>query len=158
MAFTRLLRATVPRAARAFDTACALVLLLGVFIAANAARMPDGVGDFLSARVGVRNVIALAVFLVLWDTSFGVLGLHEPRRWRLSDQALRVARATSMGTLPLLLFPLIVPVLLSAVKATSLLILGDPMGQVAGWAKLLLAFNLIHWSVCGLLFGRVVED
>ena len=107
MAFTRLLRATVPRAARAFDTACALVLLLGVFIAANAARMPDGVGDFLSARVGVRNVIALAVFLVLWDTSFGVLGLHEPRRWRLSDQALRVARATSMGTLPLLLFPLI---------------------------------------------------
>ncbi len=107
MAFTRLLRATVPRAARAFDTACALVLLLGVFIAANAARMPDGVGDFLSARVGVRNVIALAVFLVLWDTSFGVLGLHQPRRWRLSDQALRVARATSMGTLPLLLFPLI---------------------------------------------------
>ncbi len=68
-------------------------------------------------------------------------------------------RQSALQTLlPLLLFPLVVPVLLSAVKATSLLILGDPMGQVAGWAKLLLAFNLIHWSVCGLLFGRVVED
>lgn len=107
MAFTRVLRSIVPRTARAFDTACALVLLLGVFIAANAARMPDGPGDFLSARVGVKNVIALALFLVLWDTSFGVLGLHQPRRWRLSDQAWRVIRATSMGTLPLLLFPLL---------------------------------------------------
>lgn len=107
MALTRIVQSLAPRAARAFDTACALVLLLAVFIAANAARMPDGPGDFLSARVGVKNVIALAVFLVLWDTSFGVMGLHEARRWRLSDQALRIVRATSMGTLPLLLFPLI---------------------------------------------------
>lgn len=60
--------------------------------------------------------------------------------------------------LPLLLFPLVVPVLLAAVKATSLLILGDPMGQIRSWAVLLIAFNLIYWSLCGLLFGRVVED
>jgi len=60
--------------------------------------------------------------------------------------------------LPLLLFPLVVPVLLSAVKATSLLILGDPMGQLGSWTLLLGAFDLLHWSVCGLLFGRVVED
>jgi heme exporter protein B len=60
--------------------------------------------------------------------------------------------------LPLLLFPLVVPVLLSAVKATSLLILGDPMGQFGSWVLLLLSFDLIHWSLCGLLFGRVVED
>jgi heme exporter protein B len=60
--------------------------------------------------------------------------------------------------LPILLFPLVVPVLLSAVKGTSLLILGDPMGQIRGWLLLLLSFDLIHWSLCGLLFGRVVED
>jgi len=60
--------------------------------------------------------------------------------------------------LPLLLFPLVVPVLLAAVKATSLLILGDPMGQVGPWAILLAAFTLIQLSLCGLLFGRVVED
>jgi lysylphosphatidylglycerol synthetase-like protein (DUF2156 family) len=49
-------------------------------------------------------------------------------------------------------------VLIAAVKATSLLILGDPMGQLAAWARLLLAFDVIYWSLCGLLFGRVVED
>ena len=61
--------------------------------------------------------------------------------------------------LPLLLFPLVVPVLLAAVKATSLLILGDPMGQLAVLdAAARLRSTLIYWSLCGLLFGRVVED
>jgi heme exporter protein B len=60
--------------------------------------------------------------------------------------------------LPLLLFPLIVPVLLASVKATSLAILGDPMEQGRSWVLLLVAFNGIYWSLCGLLFDRVVED
>jgi len=60
--------------------------------------------------------------------------------------------------LPLLLFPLIVPVLLASVKATSLAILGDPMEQGRAWMALLVAFNAIYWSLCGLLFDRVVED
>lgn len=58
--------------------------------------------------------------------------------------------------LPLLLFPLIVPCLLASVKATSLLMSGDPMGQVGSWIGLLLAFDLLYWSLCGLLFGRVI--
>ena len=60
--------------------------------------------------------------------------------------------------LPLLLFPLIVPALLASVKATSLVILGDPMQQSGAWITLLVAFDLIYWSLCGLLFGRVVEE
>ncbi len=60
--------------------------------------------------------------------------------------------------LPLLLFPLVVPALLSSVKATALVLTGDPMGQLGSWLGLLTAFNLIYWSLCGLLFGRVVED
>lgn len=60
--------------------------------------------------------------------------------------------------LPLLLFPLVVPVLLAAVKASSLLLLGDPMDQARSWTLLLVAFNGIFWPLCGLLFGQVVED
>ncbi len=59
--------------------------------------------------------------------------------------------------LPLLLFPLIVPALLAAVKATSLVMQGDPMGQLGSWLTLLLCFDLIYWSLCGVLFERVVE-
>lgn len=60
--------------------------------------------------------------------------------------------------LPLLLFPLLVPLLLSSVRVTSLLILGDPMEQLSSWLTLLLAFDAIYWSLCGLLFGKVLEE
>ncbi len=87
--------------------------------------------------------------------ALGAAGLSAPGT--LYSAMTSQARA-KQTLLPLLLFPLIVPVLLAAVKATSLLILGDPMGQLWSWAQLLLAFDLLHWSLCGLLFGRVVED
>jgi heme exporter protein B len=73
--------------------------------------------------------------------------------------AAMTAQVRSKQTLlPLLLFPLIVPALLASVKATSLIILGDPMNQSKAWIELLIAFDAIYWSLCGLLFGRVVED
>jgi heme exporter protein B len=67
------------------------------------------------------------------------------------------ARA-KQALLPLLLFPLVVPVLLASVKASSLLIGGDPMQQTGSWATLLASFDLIYWPLCGLLFDRIVED
>ena len=85
----------------------------------------------------------------------GTAGLSAPGT--LYSAMTAQARA-GQTLLPLLLFPLVVPVLIAAVKATSLLILGDPMGQVWAWSRLLIAFDLIYWSLCGLLFGRVVED
>ena len=85
----------------------------------------------------------------------GAFGLSAPGAMyaamtaRLSNQQL---------LLPLLLFPLIVPALLSAVKATSLIFFGDPMGQIGSWLTLLGAFDLIYWILCGIVFGRIVES
>jgi heme exporter protein B len=85
----------------------------------------------------------------------GAAGLSAPGTLYAAMTAQARARQT---LLPLLLFPLVVPVLLSAVKATSLLIQGDPMGQLRDWTLLLAIFDLVYWSLCGLLFERVVED
>ena len=60
--------------------------------------------------------------------------------------------------LPLLLFPLVVPALLGAAKATTLVLQGDPMNQLPSWLGLLGGFNLIYWSLGFALFPRVVED
>lgn len=60
--------------------------------------------------------------------------------------------------LPLLLFPLIIPALLAAAKATSLVLQGDPMNQLGSWYGLLIGFNLIYWGLGFLLFPRVIED
>ena len=60
--------------------------------------------------------------------------------------------------LPLLLFPLIIPALLAAAKATSLVLQGDPMNQLGSWFGLLIGFNLIYWGLGFVLFPRVIED
>jgi len=109
----------------------------------------------------------LPVMVVLYDAGTmrvpGLVGVIAIGTAGLAAPGTLYAAMTSQARakqtlLPLLLFPLVVPVLLSAVKATSLLILGDPMGQAGAWASLLAAFDVIYWSLCGLLFERVVED
>lgn len=60
--------------------------------------------------------------------------------------------------LPLLLFPLIIPALLAAVKATSVVLQGDPMSQLRSWFGLLVGFNLVYWGLGVALFPQVVEE
>ena len=60
--------------------------------------------------------------------------------------------------LPLLLFPLEVPVLLASVKAFDLVLSGDAMSQLGSWALFLVSFDVIYWSLCGILFPQVVEE
>jgi len=99
---------------------------------------------------GTTKLLSLALVIML-----GTAGLSAPG----TLYAAMTAQVRSKQTLlPLLLFPLIVPALLASVKLTSLIILGDPMGQLSSWMKLLTAFDAIYWSLCGLLFGRVVEE
>ena len=99
---------------------------------------------------GTTRILAL-VFVIL----LGSAGLSAPG----TLYAAMTAQIRSKQTLlPLLLFPLIVPALLASVKATSLVILGDPMGEGRSWIILLAAFDAIYWSLCGLLFGRVVDE
>ncbi len=69
------------------------------------------------------------------------------------------ARARSRDVLlPLLLFPLVVPCVIASVQATQLCIGGDAMGQFGAWLTVVAAFCIVHWSLGGLLFDRVVED
>lgn len=85
----------------------------------------------------------------------GAAGISAPG----TLHAALASRARSRDVLlPLLLFPLLVPCLLAAVKATSLVLTGDPMSQLPSWLGLLAAFDVIYWSLCGLLFSRVVEE
>lgn len=87
--------------------------------------------------------------------ALGAAGLSAPGTLYAAMTHQARARQT---LLPLLLFPLVVPVLIASVKATALLLTGDPMGQLRPWGLLLVCFDAIHWSLCGLLYGRVVED
>lgn len=93
----------------------------------------------------------------------GVLGV-----WLLAAAALAApgtlyaamtSRAASQDVLlPLLLFPLVIPVLIAAVKSSELLLHGDPMDQAPSWLLLLAAFDVIYWSLGGVLARVAMEE
>ena len=58
--------------------------------------------------------------------------------------------------LPVLLFPLLVPVVIAAVRATSALI--QPIPGDAPWLGLIAAFDVIFITLSTLAFEHVVED
>ena len=60
--------------------------------------------------------------------------------------------------LPILLLPLAVPVLLSAVQATRGLAEGAALADVGGWVRLLVAYDLAIVAVSMVAFGYVLED
>lgn len=118
-------------------------------------------------QLAVLGIALVPVMVVLYDAGtthlgklllvilLGSAGLSAPGTLYAAMTAQVKAKQT---LLPLLLFPLIVPALLASVKATSLAILGDPMDQSTAWIVLLCAFDLIYWSLCGLLYSRVIEE
>lgn len=60
--------------------------------------------------------------------------------------------------LPVLLFPISIPILLAAVKATSSLINEGTMVAAQSWVKILVGFDIIFLVISSLLFEFVVED
>lgn len=59
--------------------------------------------------------------------------------------------------LPLLLFPMLVPVLIAAVDATKALLGGNLLGDAGAWARLLTAFDIIFLVASFLAFEFVIE-
>jgi len=59
--------------------------------------------------------------------------------------------------LPLLLFPMLVPVLIAAIEATKALLGGNLMGDAGAWARLLAAFDIIFFVATFLAFDFVIE-
>ena len=99
---------------------------------------------------GTTRLLSLVGLIIL-----GTAGLSAPGTLYAAMTAQIKAKQT---LLPLLLFPLIAPALLASVKATSLVILGDPMQTLNSGLMLLGSFDAIYWTLCGLLYPFVVED
>ncbi len=59
--------------------------------------------------------------------------------------------------LPLLLFPMLVPVLLASAEASSALLSGDPMREAGAWGRLLGAFDVIFVVASLFAFDYVIE-
>jgi heme exporter protein B len=60
--------------------------------------------------------------------------------------------------LPLLMLPVLAPLLLGAVKATTAALAGDPFGELGAWLQLLVAFDVIMVVAGAATYGYLLED
>ncbi|MBI5417946.1 heme exporter protein CcmB [Candidatus Poribacteria bacterium] len=60
--------------------------------------------------------------------------------------------------LPLLLFPIMVPVIVSAVKSTEMLFKGKAISEISAWLKMLAGFDIIFIVIAFLIFEYVIEE
>ncbi len=114
--------------------------------------------------IGVVELIALPIFAVLFDLPLltgslllivllGTLGIAAIGTLFSAMAAATQAREL---LLPILIFPLIVPVVIGAVRATSDLI--APIANEPPWLGLIAAFDVIFLSISMLTFEFVVEE
>jgi len=60
--------------------------------------------------------------------------------------------------LPLLLFPMLVPVLVASVEATAAMLGGDLMHESFRWVRLLIGFDIIFLGAAVAAYGAVIEE
>jgi heme exporter protein B len=60
--------------------------------------------------------------------------------------------------LPLLMLPVIAPLLLAAVKATTAALGGDPLGELGSWLQLLAGFDIVMLVAGAATYGYLLEE
>jgi heme exporter protein B len=93
---------------------------------------------------------AILLFVALGTIGFAAVGTLF--------SALSVNTRAREVLLPILLFPIMVPVFIAGVRATSGLLDGEAFSELGHWLRLLLAYDAIFIAAAFLLFDYVVEE
>lgn len=123
------------------------------------------IANFLFTIAMVAIIVAVGIVLFgvsipsSWPTLLlvlvlGIIGLVVLGTFYASMTSRSRAREV---LLPLLLFPMLVPVLLAATTASSALMGVDVMNEAGSWIKLLLAYDAIFLVATLLAFEHVIE-
>lgn len=118
--------------------------------------------------VGVVELASVPLFILFYDLPIGA---------QLPELLLVMVMATvafvAVGTLlsamvvrtrfsemmlPVLLLPFLVPPVVGAVQLTARILFDRPLSELAGWLKLLAAFDLVFLTLSILLFEATLEE
>lgn len=98
----------------------------------------------------IRVAVPLAGILLLGTIGFVTLGTF----YAAIASRLRAREVL----LPLLLFPMLIPLLVAAVESTTAMLGGDVMGDSRVWVRLLITFDIVFLAICLWAFDYVIED
>jgi heme exporter protein B len=114
----------------------------------------------------IVEAIVLPVYGVLYDTNLFDPGLllvillgsvgYVAVGTLLSSMAIQTR--TRDVLLPILLFPVILPVLLAAVKASGGFLQGQPMNTILPWLNILIVYDVVFIAVAFMVFDFIVEE
>ncbi|MCK5652983.1 MAG: heme exporter protein CcmB, partial [Gemmatimonadetes bacterium] len=144
-AFQGILLAPIPRDAIYLGKVMANFILLVVVVALVFIVF----GVFFDLRFGGEPLVLTLVMLL------GVLGFVA-----IGTLFSAISHRTTMGEtlLPILVFPLLVPVVIFGVTATARLFAGRPVAEVSGNVRILAAYAIVGLVAGAGLFRYVVEE
>ena len=114
----------------------------------------------------IVEAIVLPVYTVLYSVNLFVPGLllvillgsigYVAVGTLLSSMA--VQTRTRDILLPILLFPLVIPILIAAVKASTGFLQGSATADIMPWINLLVVYDVIFTAVSFMVFDYIVEE
>ena len=118
------------------------------------------------AFLGIVVAVVLPVYSVLYNVNLfvpgllGVIALGSIGYVAVGTllAAMAVQARTRDVLLPILLFPVVLPALIPAVRASTVLLQGLPLEEVAVWIRLLIVYDVVFLVVAWWVFDYVVEE
>ena len=114
----------------------------------------------------IVEAIVLPVYTVLYSVNLFVPGLllvillgsigYVAVGTLLSSMA--VQTRTRDVLLPILLFPMIIPVMIAAVKASTGFLQGTALADIIAWINLLIVYDVVFIAVAFMVFDYIVEE
>lgn len=98
----------------------------------------------------IKNILGIIVVIILGTFGFIFVGTLL--------SALTVNTRTREILLPVILFPVLIPVILSAVSATGIMLSNGNFSDVAGELQILVVYDLIFFVVAQMVFEYTIED
>ncbi|MEO8607297.1 MAG: heme exporter protein CcmB [Chloroflexota bacterium] len=132
----------------------------------------DRTAIFVGKFVG-NFIFALTVGLILLPLMTILYNIDLIRAWILVVLFLGTLGFSTIGTLlatmtvqtraresllPIVMLPIALPVLLSAVRASTNVLNNTPMDDWIAWAQILLVVDIVYMVMCFLLFEYVIEE
>lgn len=104
---------------------------------------------FYDAQIAANGWL-MPIIIVLGSLGFAIVATFYA--------ALTANLQAREALLPVLMFPIVVPILLASVRATEVLLLDGEIGLATGWLQMLGGFDLVYLVGCTALFHFVVEE
>ncbi len=118
--------------------------------------------------MGILQIIVLPLLVIFYDLSIGAallplilvlfLGMLGFAATGTLFSTIAAQTKTREVMLPVLLLPVSVPLILCATKSTAVLLNGGAFSHILSWIKILIAFDVIFFTLSWLLYEYVLEE